>query len=296
MAGPGIPFRVLRWFPASSPGEPRPPGNLAGLNIPSRVLRWFPASPPGEPRPMVAAQARWDRIPRAPQDSPLPRGAQHLPQAPSPEPAPLSIPESKLPAPARAPWRASAPARAPLSIPESIPESMFRGRGRAPASATEALLRARARGRGPRPVPVGADLSTPEALRRLTDAVYTAAIINNPSAFALNSTSRPLIITPGTARLAADNQMSEHPLFVRIKGATDGNGAATNLYVGRDQSEAASGTIAPIAIYAVAPTVELILSGYGQVWVDGTAPGGAATFAVLVSTFQINGRNTVYPR
>ena len=173
---------------------------------------------------------------------------------------------------------------------------MFRGRAREPASATEALLRARARGRGPRPVPVGADLSTPEALRRLTDAVYTAAIINNPSAFALNSTSRPLIITPGTARLAADNQMSEHPLFVRIKGATDGNGVATNLYVGRDQSEAASGTIAPIAIYAVAPTVELILSGYGQVWVDGTAPGGAATFTVLVSTFQINGRNTVYPR
>ena len=225
MAGPGVPFRVLRWFPAGPPGEPCPPERLEAR---------------ARAHEDAVAKAVRDRVSRVPQ-----------PQAP-----PVG--------------RAS---RSPL------PQDPPGGPGQALAEALGS----------------GGDLAS--LLRRLTDAQYDAAIISNLSAFALSTPPRPLIITPGTALLAADNQMADRPLFVRIKAATDGNGVATNLYVGGNQSDAASGSAtAPIALYAVAPTVELVLNGFGQVWVDGTAPGGAATFTVLVTTFQINGRNTVYPR
>lgn len=226
MAGPGVPFQVLRWFPASLPGAPCPPERLE-----------------------ARARAREDAVARAVRD--------RVSRVPLPQDPPVGRPSR-------------------VSLPQDPPVG---GPGQALAEALGS----------------GGDLAS--LLRRLTDAQYDAAIISNLSAFALGTPSRPLIITPGTALLAADNQMADRPLFVRVKAATDGNGVATNLYVAGNRSDAASGSAtAPIALYAVAPTVELVLNGFGQVWVDGTAPGGAATFTVLVTTFQINGRNTVYPR
>lgn len=221
MAGTGVPFRVLRWFPARPPGGPCSPEKAAALT---------------QARREAYAQAVLDRVARVPQPGDPPAG-------------PPQDPDDPL----------------------------------------VAYLQA-ARGADVQRVSEGGGSS------EMIDAIYDAAIIGNLSAFALGASAKASVITPGTAALVADNQGSNRPLYVRVKAATDGSGVATNLYIGGNASEAGAST-APVGIYAVAPSYEFVLvgSGSGQVWVDGTAPPGASTFTVMVVSFQLKGRATVYP-
>ena len=132
------------------------------------------------------------------------------------------------------------------------------------------------------------------ALDQVIDALYDNAIISNPDILAFAGNPRPLVITPGVPQMAANNSGSGRPLFVRLKGEVDQtNGTRTFLYAAPSSASNAVGSVK--AAYDFGPVLEVILNGPGTVWVDGTAPQSQATFTVQVTTFYLNGRNTVYP-
>lgn len=259
MAARSIAFRVLRHFPGAVPG-----GNCSPSELRARIIA----------KQQALIDAQNDATARTMQpDMP--------PVVDPPYPVAVARPSldtSRSPD-TRAPIRRGPPTQRGRVMPD-VPGL--------PPELLEELLRS---GGGRK---TGFDLAS--AVRQLVDALYDNAIISNPDTLAFSASPSKLIITPGTPLKAADNNSSDRPLFVRIKGEVDVNGTKTFLYAAPYSLSTGQPAGSTIAKYDVGPVIDVVLNGANTVYVDGTAPAGQATFTAIVTSFYLNGRRTIYTR
>lgn len=116
----------------------------------------------------------------------------------------------------------------------------------------------------------------------IADMLYDAAVLSNPSAFALTAKPRPIPYTTGAVGVSAyKNTLQDKAVLVHCRAQDDGSGAEVDMFAAVD-SALTTNDQASVSKRSKQPSIDVLVPPGGEVFVAASSPLGAGIIVNIV--------------